>query len=205
MLVAYARRSGLPSFSARTCAASNASRAASRSSRRSLAKPRSIRAPLSVSPSPIALAICAPSSRERHRLRVDVPIHRHDAERAQAACELSLQVPRPQDGQAARGELLRCRVVPESGADGDPVRRRRQRDGARASGVVGVEAGRAREPLERLGPVEPAVHPEERVEGFEHRQRHRARRPRPRSTRPRRAGCPARPAARPAQPRAPGP
>ncbi len=50
--------------------------------------------------------------------------------------------------------------------------RRRQRDGARAAGVVGVEAGRAREPLERLGPFEPAVHPEERVEGFEHRQRH---------------------------------
>ena len=74
-------------------------------------------------------------------------------------------------GRQRRGELLRCRVVPESGADGDPVRRRRQRDGARASGVVGVEAGRAREPLERLGPFEPAVHPEERVEGFEHRQR----------------------------------
>lgn len=32
---------------------------------------------------------------------------------------------------------------------------------------------RARRPAsERLGPVEPAVHPEERVEGFEHRQRH---------------------------------
>ena len=108
---------------------------------------------------------------ERHGLGEDVPIHRHDAQRAQAACELSLQVPRPQDGQAASGELLGCRVVPESGADGDPVHRRRQRDSARASGVVGVEAGRAREPLERLGPFEPAVHPEERVEGLEHRQR----------------------------------
>ena len=106
---------------------------------------------------------------ERHRLRVDVPIHRHDSQRAQAACELSLHVPRPQDGQAARGELLRSRVVPESGADGDPVDRRRQRDGARACGVVGVEAGRAPEQSERLGPFEPAVHPEERVEGFEHR------------------------------------
>ena len=39
------------------------------------------------------------------------------------------------------------------------------------AGVVGVEAGRAREPLERLAAFEPAVHPEERVEGFEQRQR----------------------------------
>ena len=108
---------------------------------------------------------------ERHRLREDVPIHRPDAERAQTACNLSLEVPRPQDGYAPEGELLRRRVVPESRADRDPVRRRRQRDGARACGVVGVEAGRAGEPLECLAPFEPAVHPEERVEGFEHRQR----------------------------------
>ena len=62
---------------------------------------------------------------ERQRLGQGVPIPRHDAQRAQAACELSLQVPRPQDGQAARAELLGCRVVPESGADGDLVHRRR--------------------------------------------------------------------------------
>lgn len=76
-----------------------------------------------------------------------------------------------QGGQAAGGEPLRFRVVSKPGADRDPVHRRRQRDGARASGIVGVEAGRTREPLECLTPVEPAVHPEERVEGFEHLQR----------------------------------
>ena len=123
-------------------------------------------------PSPIAPAIGDPLLEDRQRLRVDVPIGRHDAERAQAACELSLQLPRAQDRKAARGELLGCRVVPESGADGDPVHRRRQRDGARASGVFGVETCRASEQLERLGPVEPAVHEEERVEGIQHRQRH---------------------------------
>ena len=59
----------------------------------------------------------------------------------------------------------------ESRADRDPARRCRQRDGARASWIVRVEAGRAREPLERLGPFEPAVHPQERVERFERGQR----------------------------------
>src|SRR6185312_9186383 len=46
------------------------------------------------------------------------------------------------------------------------------RDGARASGVVRIEAGRTHEPLERLATFEPAVHPERGVEGFEDTQRH---------------------------------
>src|SRR5207247_1442151 len=69
------------------------------------------------------------------------------------------------------GELLRRWVVSESRADRDPARRCRQRDSARASGIVGVEAGRTRELFERLGPFEPAVHPEEDVEGFEQLER----------------------------------
>src|SRR4029079_4844326 len=64
-----------------------------------------------------------PLFEECNRFREDVPISRHDAQGAEAPCELSLQLPLAQDGQAAGGELLSFRVVSESGADGDPANR----------------------------------------------------------------------------------
>ena len=174
MLVAYARRSGLPSFSERTCAASNGLARRFEVVQEESGETEIHQSPrLSVSPSPIALAICAPSSRERHRFWVDVPIHGHDAKRAQAACELSLQrsAPAGRAGSAQRAPPLpgRTRVGRRwrPGTSPPPARRRSRLRGRQPS----KPAVRA-EQLERLGSVEPAVHPEERVEGFEHRQRH---------------------------------
>src|SRR5262245_11588396 len=54
-----------------------------------------------------------PLFEERGRFREGVPISRHDSQGTEAASELTLQVSHPQDGQAARAELLRLRVVPE--------------------------------------------------------------------------------------------
>ena len=153
MLVAYARSKRVAQLLCRGRAQPRTPRAPLRGHPGGVwAKPRSIESPALGEPVADRSRDLRPFFGERHRLWVDVPIHRHDAERAQAACELSLQVPRPQDGQAARGELLalpgRTRVGRRwrPGTSPPPARRRSRFRGRRRRSRPCARAARASRP-----------------------------------------------------------
>ena len=110
---------------------------------------------------------------ERHRLREDVPIARHrcpSAHRQRASSRSRFRA--AEDGAGTRAASSSAAgSYPSRAADGDPVHRRRQRDGrsrfrGRSASKPAVRASRS----SVSAAVEPAVHPEEHVEGFEHRR-----------------------------------
>ncbi len=170
------------------------------------AKPRSIRAPLSVK------RVIGGSRDLRCPLRGRTPPPVKTSRYTATMPSAHRQRPSSRSRFRAR-RTGRQRRASSSAAGSYPSRaliairhdRRRQRDGARAPGVVRVEAGRSREPLERLCPLRTSCASTGSVEGFECGQRsvlvvlsatvHSAPH----------GGCRARRATRPARPPAPGP
>ena len=137
----------------------------------SRAKPSHQSAAPRSSPSPVARAICDGLFEERHRLRVDVPIARHSMpeRRSRQRPSSRSRFRARRTGRHARASSVSCRVVPERAADGDA--RYVAAASATALALAGSSASKPAVRARRSNvsaAVEPAVHPEERVEGCEH-------------------------------------